>query len=93
MVRDDEEEIAVPEPLHDTPHQGIVVLVELLDGVLVLRVTGAVGRGGGCRMALLEIAPEHVLDAVGGVEDADQGPLAQAVQAPKNCSSRSRSMS
>ncbi len=56
-------------------HELVVVDVEFLDGILIRTVFPAFGR----RVPLLEIAPEHVLDPVRGVENANQGPLAHPV--------------
>ncbi len=70
MVGEDHEHVALAQPLHDLAHEGVVVDVELLDRVLVRARLVPPRR----RVALLDVAPEHVLDAVGGVEDAGDGP-------------------
>ncbi len=70
MVGEDHQHVALAQLLHDLADEGVVVEVELLDRVLV-RARLVPARG---RVALLGVAPEHVLDAVGGVEDAGDGP-------------------
>ena len=76
MVRDDHQQVAIADLLHDPPQHAVVVDIELLDGVLVLGI-GGVARS---RVVVLEVAPEHVLDAIGRVEDTNQRALAQLVE-------------
>ncbi len=76
VIGDDHQHVAVLQLRPHAADQRIVVKVQLADGVLV-RGLLAPAPGG---MPGIDVAPEHVLDAIGGVEDADQGALAKAVE-------------
>ncbi len=76
VVRHHHQHVVFAELLHDAADHRVVVPVEIEDGVLI-----AVGGLLACRVLRVEIPPEHVLNAIGGVEHADQRALAQPAQA------------
>ena len=76
VVRENDQQIVVAQLLHHPTDQGVVVPVVVFDRPAV--PAGLPPRSG--RVAVLHVAPEHVLDAVGGVEDAGQTPPPQALQ-------------
>ena len=66
MIGDHQQQGLIVNLLHDPPDQRVHAVVEILNHprLLVLRHISC------RRMIFVEIAPEHVLHAVGGVEDA-----------------------
>ena len=76
MVGEHDQEIVVAQLLHHPADQGVVVPVVVLDRPALPARLAPVRR----RMAVLRVAPEHVLDAVGGVEDAGETAPPQTLQ-------------
>ena len=66
VVGDDHQQGLVVDLLHDAADQFVHARVEILNHLRTL-IARHIARG---RMIVVEVAPEHVLHAVGGVEDA-----------------------
>ncbi len=79
MVREDHQDVTRLQLLHHPADERVVALVQLADRVLVLPGIAPPRRG----MTVFEIAPEHVLDPVGAVEDADDGATALPLERGK----------
>ena len=76
VIGDDHQHVAVTQLLAHPAHERVVVRVQLPDGVAMRGLVAAPG----CRMTRVDVAPEHVLDAIGGVEDADQAAAVEPIE-------------
>ena len=76
MVREHDQKIVVVQLLHHPADEGVVVPVVVLDRPARPARLPTLRR----RVTVLHVPPEHVLDAVGRVEDAGEGTAAQALE-------------
>ena len=76
VVGDHHEQRVIVDLFHHATDEFIHALVELLNHLAPLTLRHTAGG----RMIFFEIPPEHVLDAVGGIEDAGAESLLRLVQ-------------
>ena len=76
MVREHDQQVVLTELLHHPADQGVVVPVVVFDRPACPPRLPTLRR----RVAVLHVAPEHVLDPVGRVEDAGQTPPPQSLE-------------
>ena len=76
MIRNHHQHVVLAEPLEDLADERVVLLVEIPDRILVLGRLAAARR----RVPRVDVPPEHVLDAIGRVEDAHERSAAQPIE-------------